>query len=114
MIAKSTLFSPMFRSRCFAPIGLDVLLEHSAHTTTPNYLRQYRYKTAIRMLDGCGRSRFVAIFLGIDGGGSQTACLVGDETSVLATATSGPSNVVRVGEQRAREALHESISAACA
>lgn len=54
------------------------------------------------------------IFLGIDGGGSQTACVVGDETSILGNGTSGPSNLVRVGEQRAREALHESMRAACA
>jgi glucosamine kinase len=55
----------------------------------------------------------VSIFLGIDGGGTQTTCVVGDEHSVLATATAGPSNVVRVGEARARESLHQVIRAAC-
>jgi N-acetylglucosamine kinase-like BadF-type ATPase len=56
----------------------------------------------------------VAYYLGIDGGGSKTTCAVGDETSVLATALSGPSNITRVGEVRARESLHEAISQACA
>jgi N-acetylglucosamine kinase-like BadF-type ATPase len=55
----------------------------------------------------------VGIFLGIDGGGTSTTCVVGDETSLLATATAGPSNVVRVGEERARESLGEAIGKAC-
>jgi glucosamine kinase len=55
----------------------------------------------------------VGIFLGIDGGGTSTTCVIGDETSLLATATAGPSNVVRVGEERAREALGEAIRKAC-
>ena len=56
----------------------------------------------------------MAFFLGIDGGGSKTTCVIGDETSVLATATSVSSNLVRVGESRAREALHQAIPQACA
>jgi N-acetylglucosamine kinase-like BadF-type ATPase len=56
----------------------------------------------------------VAYYLGIDGGGSKTTCAVGDETSVLATALSGPSNITRVGEVRARESLHDAIRQACA
>jgi len=55
----------------------------------------------------------VAIFLGIDGGGSKTSCLIGDETSVLGTGTGGASNVVRVGEAQAREALAGAIRQAC-
>ena len=39
---------------------------------------------------------------------------MGDESSVLATALSGPSNITRVGEVRARESLHEAIRQACA
>jgi glucosamine kinase len=39
---------------------------------------------------------------------------VGDESAVLASATSGPSNVVRVGEGQARKAIHECIRQACA
>ncbi len=53
-------------------------------------------------------------YLGIDGGGSKTTCAVGDETAQLATVTTGPSNIIRVGESRARESLHEAISQACA
>jgi glucosamine kinase len=56
----------------------------------------------------------VAYYLGIDGGGSKTACAVGDEVSVLATSTAGPSNITRVGEGRTRESLHEAIRKACA
>lgn len=53
-------------------------------------------------------------YLGIDGGGSKTACVVGDGTSVLASAESGPSNITRVGEARARTSIHEAIRLACA
>jgi len=55
----------------------------------------------------------VAIYLGIDGGGSKTSCLIGDETSVLGTGTAGGSNVVRVGEAQARESLAIAIHQAC-
>jgi glucosamine kinase len=56
----------------------------------------------------------VAYYLGIDGGGSKTTCTVGDESSLVASATAGPSNIVRVGEDRARESLHHAIREACA
>ena len=55
----------------------------------------------------------MGIFLGIDGGGTKTTCVVGDDSSLLVTATAGPSNVVRVGEERARESLDEAIRHAC-
>lgn len=55
----------------------------------------------------------MAIFLGIDGGGSKTSCLIGDETSVLGTGTGAASNVVRVGEAQARESLSTAIRQAC-
>lgn len=51
----------------------------------------------------------MAIFLGIDGGGSKTTCAVGDDNSVLASATTGGSNIIRVGEAQARRTLHEAI-----
>jgi len=54
----------------------------------------------------------VALFLGIDGGGTKTTCAVGDETSLLASATAGASNMIRVGEAQARSALHEAIQQA--
>jgi glucosamine kinase len=62
----------------------------------------------------CDRSRLVAIFLGIDAGGSKTTCVVGDENAVLASATAGGSNLTRVPEAEARTALHDSIRRACA
>lgn len=52
-------------------------------------------------------------YLGIDGGGTKTTCAVGDESQTLGTATAGPSNIVRVGEARARESLHQAVSQAC-
>src|SRR6266567_1948460 len=62
----------------------------------------------------CDRTTLVAIFLGIDGGGSKTSCLIGDETSILGAGTAPGSNPVRVGEARAREALAAAIRQACA
>jgi N-acetylglucosamine kinase-like BadF-type ATPase len=56
----------------------------------------------------------VAIFLGIDGGGSKTSCAIGDETTLLGTGTSGGSNIVRVGESQARDAITAAIRQACA
>ena len=56
----------------------------------------------------------MAIFLGIDGGGSKTSCLIGDETSILGSGSAAGSNVVRVGETQAREALSTAIRQACA
>jgi len=53
-------------------------------------------------------------YLGIDGGGTKTTCAVGDEEHLLATATAGPSNIVRVGESQARQSLHQSVRQACA
>ena len=56
----------------------------------------------------------VAFYLGIDGGGTKTSCLLGDETSVLGRGAGGGSNVVRVGEAVAREALQQVVREACA
>jgi N-acetylglucosamine kinase-like BadF-type ATPase len=56
----------------------------------------------------------VAIYLGIDGGGTKTSCVVADEHAVLGTATSAGSNVTRLGESRVREALHAAVRNACA
>jgi N-acetylglucosamine kinase-like BadF-type ATPase len=53
-------------------------------------------------------------YLGIDGGGTKTRCLLADETIVLAKAMTGGSNIVRLGETQAREALHTAIRQACA
>lgn len=56
----------------------------------------------------------MSYYLGIDGGGTKTTCAVGDESQLLATATAGPSNIVRVGEMQARESLHQAVRQACA
>jgi N-acetylglucosamine kinase-like BadF-type ATPase len=56
----------------------------------------------------------VSYYLGIDGGGTKTTCAVGDESHLLATATAGPSNIVRVGESQARLSLQQSVRQACA
>jgi glucosamine kinase len=56
----------------------------------------------------------VSIFLGIDGGGSKTLCVIGDQNSVWGTGTSAGSNVVRVGEAGAQESLGAAIRQACA
>jgi len=61
----------------------------------------------------CGRNTTVAIFLGIDGGGSKTSCEVGNETSVLGKGSGAGSNVVRVGEDKAREAFETAVHQAC-
>ena len=53
-------------------------------------------------------------YLGIDGGGTKTTCAVGDESRLLATATTGPSNIVRVGEAQTRASLQHSVRQACA
>jgi glucosamine kinase len=64
--------------------------------------------------DSYGKTTLVAIFLGMDGGGSKTSCIIGDETSILGMGTSAGSNLVRVGEAQAREALAAAIRQACA
>jgi glucosamine kinase len=56
----------------------------------------------------------VTYYLGIDGGGTKTTCAVGDESRLLAIATAGPSNIVRVGEVQARQSLQQSVRQACA
>ncbi len=55
----------------------------------------------------------MALYLGIDGGGTKTICAVGNDSKVLGTGTGGGSNVVRLGEEQARESLHSAILAAC-
>ena len=56
----------------------------------------------------------MAIYLGIDGGGTKTTCVVADKHSVLGSATSGGSNLTRWGEARVREALQTGVKEACA
>jgi len=56
----------------------------------------------------------VRFFLGIDGGGSKTRCLLGDERAELGSGSAGACNVVRVGEACAQSSLEAAIHEACA
>jgi glucosamine kinase len=60
------------------------------------------------------RTSAMAYYLGIDGGGTKTRCVLADETNVIAKAMAGGSNVIRLGEARAREALQTAINQVCA
>lgn len=60
------------------------------------------------------RTTLMSIFLGIDGGGSQTSCAIGDETSLLGSGSGEGSNVLRVGEAQARKSIASAIHQACA
>ena len=55
----------------------------------------------------------MAYFLGIDGGGSQTTFLLGDETKVLASVQAAGSNPTRVGEEQTCSALQQGIDEVC-
>ena len=55
----------------------------------------------------------MAFYLGIDGGGTKTSCLVGDENSILGEGSAAGSNVVRAGEALARESFSTAIGDAC-
>ena len=55
----------------------------------------------------------VPFFLGIDGGGTKTRCILGDESSQLGTGTSSSCRVQKVGEACARDALSAAIHEAC-
>ena len=55
----------------------------------------------------------MALFLGIDGGGSKTECALGDETRVLARAQAAACKIQSVGRQEAKAALHQAIGMAC-
>ncbi|HKM85824.1 MAG TPA: BadF/BadG/BcrA/BcrD ATPase family protein [Terriglobales bacterium] len=56
----------------------------------------------------------MAYYLGIDGGGTKTRCVLADERTVLAKSMSGGSNIVRLGETQAREALSTALRQVCA
>jgi N-acetylglucosamine kinase-like BadF-type ATPase len=55
----------------------------------------------------------MAYYLGIDGGGTKTRCVLANDATVLATAMSGGSNVVRLGEKQAKEAIRAAIHQVC-
>ena len=51
----------------------------------------------------------LAYFLGIDGGGTKTRFALADETTVLARAICGGSNIIRLGEAQARSVLRSGV-----
>ncbi len=55
----------------------------------------------------------MAFYLGIDGGGTKTRFLLGDEQQVLAETITGGSNILRAGEEPARAALEAGIDQVC-
>jgi N-acetylglucosamine kinase-like BadF-type ATPase len=55
----------------------------------------------------------MALFVGIDAGGTKTECAVGDERSIFGRGNAASSKVQRVGEAAARAALHACIHEAC-
>jgi N-acetylglucosamine kinase-like BadF-type ATPase len=56
----------------------------------------------------------MAYYLGIDGGGTKTRCVLATESGVLAKAMTGGSNLVRLGEAQARESLRAAVYQVCA
>ncbi|SRR5579872_2730121 len=56
----------------------------------------------------------MGIYLAIDGGGTKTSCVIGNENSVLGTGASSGSNVLRVSEHQARQAIETAVQLACA
>ena len=57
----------------------------------------------------------MAFYLGIDGGGTKTKFLLGNEQQILAEATTAGSNILRSpsGEASVREALHAGVREIC-
>jgi glucosamine kinase len=55
----------------------------------------------------------MAFYLGIDGGGTKTRCVLADETVILARAICGGSNMIRLGEAQAANALRSGIQQVC-
>jgi glucosamine kinase len=56
---------------------------------------------------------FMAIYLGIDSGGTKTRCALGDEMRLLATSMTGGSNVIRQGSAEAKQALQAAVREVC-
>ncbi len=56
----------------------------------------------------------MAFYLGIDGGGTKTKFLLGNEQQILAEATTAGSNILRSGETPVRKALLAGLSEVCA
>lgn len=55
----------------------------------------------------------MALVLGIDGGGTKTACAVARDGQILSRVKTGPSNLVRYPDDTVRENLHSAVRQAC-
>lgn len=55
----------------------------------------------------------MALVLGIDGGGTKTACAIARDGRVLSEVVAGPSNLVRFPDDQVRTNLHGAINQAC-
>jgi len=55
----------------------------------------------------------VTYFLGIDGGGTKTECVIGDEERILGCSLGSTIKIKKVGEDAAGAALEAAIEAAC-
>jgi N-acetylglucosamine kinase-like BadF-type ATPase len=55
----------------------------------------------------------MALYLGIDGGGTKTECALAQGTTILARARGAACKIQRVGREQARAALHQTIQQAC-
>ena len=55
----------------------------------------------------------MAFFLGIDGGGTKTECVIGDERQILGRSVGNTVKIKKVGKDMAGEALDSAIQDAC-
>jgi len=55
----------------------------------------------------------MSYFIGIDGGGSKTECLLGDEQRTLGHTVEASCKIQAVGEADSRAALHQAVRAVC-
>ena len=55
----------------------------------------------------------MSYYVGIDGGGTKTECVVGDETRELGRGRGGSNNLHRVSEELVQQALAQAILQAC-
>lgn len=55
----------------------------------------------------------MALYLGVDAGGSKTECAVGDDHAILGRSIATSCKVQKAGEDPARKALHQGIREAC-
>lgn len=65
------------------------------------------------MLSARGRTKYVSFFLGIDGGGTKTECVIGDEKCVLGKSVGSTIKIKKVGEDAAGRALEAAIAEVC-